>query len=206
MLYTNTIIYTIQYALSLRNLVLGDEFGRVFPAGVGPDSPSRDGTTWLSTRFSRSLGTRRRFSCVRAVFTRCAFRAPIRCPSGGGGTRESGGSVAESLVGRCSTRKHIVTCTIGRVSTRFGEGEGKLDRSRARGVLKPCAQESKARTGRFSRGKLISGLDRFSSCGSQQGATSGQNFQGRFPGLLGALDDWMLARALASPAQSLHRH
>ena len=29
-------------ALSLRNLVLGYECGRVFPAGVGPGSPSRD--------------------------------------------------------------------------------------------------------------------------------------------------------------------
>ena len=29
-------------ALSLRNLVSGYESGRVFPAGVGPGSPSRD--------------------------------------------------------------------------------------------------------------------------------------------------------------------
>ena len=29
-------------ALSLRNLVSGCECGRVFPAGVGPGSPSRD--------------------------------------------------------------------------------------------------------------------------------------------------------------------
>ena len=31
------------------------------------------------------------------------FRAPIWYPSGGGGTREAGGTVAESLVGRSST-------------------------------------------------------------------------------------------------------
>ena len=32
-------------ALSLRNLVPGYECGRVFPAGVGPGSPSRDALT-----------------------------------------------------------------------------------------------------------------------------------------------------------------
>ena len=30
------------------------------------------------------------------------FQAPIWCPSGGAGTREAGGTVAESLVGRSS--------------------------------------------------------------------------------------------------------
>ena len=33
---------TITRALSLRNLVSGCECGRVFPAGVGPGSPSRE--------------------------------------------------------------------------------------------------------------------------------------------------------------------
>ena len=48
-------------ALSLRNLVLGYECGRVFPAGVGPGSPSRDAVNWLPSRFSLSVETRRRF-------------------------------------------------------------------------------------------------------------------------------------------------
>ena len=49
---------------------LGYECGRVFPAGVGPDSPSRD--TAKSSRFSRSVETRQRYGWLRIVFTRCA--------------------------------------------------------------------------------------------------------------------------------------
>ena len=33
---------SLHYTLSLRNLVPGYDCGRVFPAGVGPGSPSRD--------------------------------------------------------------------------------------------------------------------------------------------------------------------
>ena len=39
----NTIFF-----LSLRNLISAFECGRVFPAGVGPGSPSRDAANWLS--------------------------------------------------------------------------------------------------------------------------------------------------------------
>ena len=39
-------------ALSLRNPVSGYECGRVFPAGVGPGSPSRDAANWLFSRLS----------------------------------------------------------------------------------------------------------------------------------------------------------
>ena len=48
---------TMQYprALSLRNLVSGYERGRVFPAGVGPGSPSRDAANWLPSRFGLSV-------------------------------------------------------------------------------------------------------------------------------------------------------
>ena len=59
-------------ALSPRNLVLGYERRRIFPSGVGLASPSRDATNWLSSRFSRSVKTRRRFGWNRMVFTRCA--------------------------------------------------------------------------------------------------------------------------------------
>ena len=55
-------------ALSLRNLVSGFECGRVFPAGVGPGSPSRDAANWLSSQFSRSVETRRRYSWLSMVF------------------------------------------------------------------------------------------------------------------------------------------
>ena len=55
-------------ALSLRNLVSGYECGRVFPAGVGLGSPSRDATNWLSSRFSLSVESRRRYGWLRMVF------------------------------------------------------------------------------------------------------------------------------------------
>ena len=86
-------------ALSLRSLVSGSECGRVFPAGVGPGSPWRDAVNWRSSRFSRSVETRRRYGWLRMVLPGARlFRAPIWCSSGGGGTREAGSTVAESLV------------------------------------------------------------------------------------------------------------
>ena len=74
------------------------------------------------------------------------------------GTREENETVTESLVGHRSTHELTVARSIGRVSTRVGEGGGQLDRGRARRGMNPCARESKARTGRFLRGKLISVL------------------------------------------------
>ena len=83
-------------------------------------------------------------------------RAPIRCPSGGGGgTREARGTVADILVGRSSRSKLTMARSIGRVSTRFGEGGGKPGRLRARGELNPCERESKEQIGSFLKGKLI---------------------------------------------------
>ena len=72
-------------ALSLRNLVSGNECGRVFPAGLGPGSPSRDAANWVPSRFSLSVETRRRYGWLRmTVFPGARlFRAPIWCPSGG---------------------------------------------------------------------------------------------------------------------------
>ena len=80
-LYNSTKILLIRTsrALSLRNLVLGYECGRVFPAGVGPGSPSRDAVNWLPSRFSLSVETRRRFGWLRMMVFPGAhlFRAPI---------------------------------------------------------------------------------------------------------------------------------
>ena len=53
-------------------MVLGFEFGKVFPAGVGPYSPSSDAANWLSSQFGRSVETRRRYVWLRMVLTRCA--------------------------------------------------------------------------------------------------------------------------------------
>ena len=76
-------IYIHSRALSLRNLVSGYECGRVFPAGVGPGSPSRDAANWLPSQFSPSVETRRRYGWLRMVFPGvCLFRAPIWRPSG----------------------------------------------------------------------------------------------------------------------------
>ena len=109
------------------------------------------------------------------------FRAPISCPSTGGGTRQAGGTVAESLVGHSTTRKRSVAPSIGRGSI-FGQGGGQLDPRRARCVLDPCARASKARTRKFLREKLISNHGLFSSHEGQQGAANGQDswvvFQG----------------------------
>ena len=59
-------------ALSLRNLASGYECGRVFPAGVGPGSPSRDAANWLPSRFSLSVETRRRYGWFEDGVPRCA--------------------------------------------------------------------------------------------------------------------------------------
>ncbi|CAM9482873.1 unnamed protein product [Ascophyllum nodosum] len=64
-----------------------------------PGSPSRDAASWLSLRFSQSVETRRRYGWLKMALTRCApLPASVWFPSGGGGTREAGGTVAESLV------------------------------------------------------------------------------------------------------------
>ena len=56
-------------ALSLENLALGYECGRVSPADVGPGSSSRDAANWLSSQFSRPVETRRRYyGWLRIVF------------------------------------------------------------------------------------------------------------------------------------------
>ena len=109
-----------------------------------------------------------------------------------GGAREAGGTVAESLVGRNTTRKRTVAHAIGRGSTRFGEDKGQLDRRRVRGVLNPCARESKTRTGRFLRGKLISGHGLYSFYESQQGTANQQDCCASFLGMRRALDGWIL--------------
>ena len=67
----------------------------------------------------------------------------------------------------------LVALYIGWVRTRFGEGGGQLDRQRARGVLRPCARESKARTGRFLREILMSDHGLFPFLEGQQGTVNG---------------------------------
>ena len=68
-LYSIPILYCVKHrARSLRNLLVsGNECGRVFPAGVGPGSPSRDAANWLPSRFSLSVETRRRYGWLRMM-------------------------------------------------------------------------------------------------------------------------------------------
>ena len=68
----------------------------------------------------------------------------------------------------------------GYAPIRFGEGEGQLDCRRARGVLNPCARESKARNGRFLREKLMSDHGLFSFYEGEHGAANGQDSWGFF--------------------------
>ena len=89
--------YELQFLLvplSLRNLVLRYECGRVFPADVGTGSPSRDAANWLPSRFSLSAETRRQCGWLRIMFPGAhLFQAPIWCPSGGVATRETQGAL-----------------------------------------------------------------------------------------------------------------
>ena len=125
---------------------------------------------WLSSRLSRSVETRRRYGWLRMVFRgACLFRAPIFCPSGGGGTREAGNTIAESLV------------ELYRVGTyQVRRGRRAAHHRQARGVLSPCVRNSKVRTGMFLREKLISDHSLFSSYEGRQGAANGQDLWGFF--------------------------
>ena len=96
-------------SLSVRNLVSGYECVMVFPAGVGPGSPSRGVVNWLSSRLSWSVKTRRRYGWFRIVFRGARlFQTPIWCPSGGGGTRQAGSIIAESLVALYPVSTHHI--------------------------------------------------------------------------------------------------
>ena len=84
-------------ARSLRNLLVsGNECGRVFPAGVGPGSPSRDAANWLPSRFSLSVETRRRYGWLRMMVFPGArlFPSPNLMPFGRVAARERQGALS----------------------------------------------------------------------------------------------------------------
>ena len=143
---------------SLLNLVPEYECWGVFPAGVGPGSPSRNAANWLSSRLNRHGWLRMVFPGARL------FRASTWCLSGGGDTREAGSAVAKNLV------------ALYRVDTNQIRRRRRAVRwSTIQGVLNPSARESKARTGRFLRKKLISDHGLFSSYEGRQGAANVQD-------------------------------
>ena len=89
--------YTPSRARSLRNLLVsGNECGRVFPAGVGPGSPSRDAANWLPSRFSLSVETRRRYGWLRMMVFPGArlFPSPNLVPFGRVAARERQGALS----------------------------------------------------------------------------------------------------------------
>ena len=89
--------YIASRARSLRNLLVsGNECGRVFPAGVGPGSPSRDAANWLPSRFSLSVETRRRYGWLRMMVFPGArlFPSPNLVPFGRVAARERQGALS----------------------------------------------------------------------------------------------------------------
>ena len=73
-----------------------NECGRVFPAGVGPGSPSRDAANWLPSRFSLSVETRRRYGWLRMMVFPGArlFPSPNLVPFGRVAARERQGALS----------------------------------------------------------------------------------------------------------------
>ena len=79
----------------------------------------------------RSAETRRRYGWLRMVVPGARlFRAPIRCISGGGGTREAGSTVAESLVALYRVGTHQVWR--GRRAARSSTSQGSAEPQCAR--------------------------------------------------------------------------
>ena len=96
LLFSGTYFLTSR-ARSLRNLLVsGNECGRVFPAGVGPGSPSRDAANWLPSRFSLSVETRRRYGWLRMMVFPGArlFPSPNLVPFGRVAARERQGALS----------------------------------------------------------------------------------------------------------------
>ena len=112
----------------------------------------------------------------------------------GGGTREAGSTVAESLVGLYRVGTHQIR-----------RRRRAAPSSTSQGRAEPLCARITGLTGRFLREKLISDHGHFSSCGGRKERRTGKT-RGAFSRMHRALDDWMLARAPASPAQGLHHH
>ena len=112
----------------------------------------------------------------------------------GGGKREAGSTVAESLVVLDRVGTHQIRRR--RRAARSLTSQGKAD---------PSARESKARTGRFLREKLVSDHGLISHYEGQKERRTGK-IREAFSRMHRVLDGWMLVRAPGSPAQGLHHH
>ena len=136
--------------------------------------PSRDAANWLLSLFRLLVETRRQYGWLRMVFSGVRLvRAPIWWPREGGGTRAAGSTVAESLVVLSQVGTH-------QIRRRRRAARSLTSQERA----EPCARESKARTGRFLREKLISDHGHFSSYEGHMERRTGKN-RGFFQGCTG---------------------
>ena len=130
------------------------------------------------------------------------LRAPVWCPSGGGGTREARGTAMEKPGGEQQHAQAHRGTRYRASNSQIRQGRTAARSSTSQESAEPLCTRSKARTGRFLRGKLISDHGLFSSL---RGSTRSGS-RGVFTGMHRASNDWILARAPASPALGLHRH
>ena len=152
--------------------------GRAHPREMQPTGCPRDS----AGRLRRGGGMVGRGWCSPGARL---FRAPTWCPSGGGGTREAGGIVAESLVALYRVGTHQIRR--GRRAARSSTSQGSAE---------PLCARIKGVTWKVSEGKAdLQGPTRIGEWA---------RFVGRFSGMHRALGGWILPRAPASPAQGLH--
>ena len=150
----------------LRNLVSGYEFGRAFPIGVGPGSPSRDAANWLPSRFGLSVETRRRYGWLRMVYPGvCPFRAPYWCPSGGW----------RHARGRDHCRGESGNALSGGYAPDSAKAEGSSIVDEPREGWTPVRENQRRENLEFSEGKADVWLQSFFFLRGPQGAANGQD-------------------------------
>ena len=123
------------------------------------------------------------------------FRAQLWCPTGSGGTREAGGSIAKSVVALYQFCSHQIW-----------RGLREARSSTSQESAGPLCPRIRSANWEVSEAKADL-WPRF--CSFLQGlARSGERARilGRLLGMHRALDGWMLALVLASRAQGLLRH
>ena len=148
--------------------VPADECGRVFPAGVGPGSPSRNAANWLSSQFSLSVETRRRYGWLEWYSqVRASSEPNFGALREGGGTREAGSPVAESLVVLYRVGTHQIRRR--RRAARSSTNQGRAE---------PLCVRITGLNREVSEGKADVGPRSFFFLRGSQGAANGQDSWG----------------------------
>ena len=144
----------------------------------------------------RDSDDRLRYRCLSMMFPGARlFQTPFWYPSRGGATREAGSTVAESLTALYRVGTHQIR-----------RGRRAVQSSTSYGSAKPLCATTKDANREVSKGKLISDHGLFSFYEDRQGAANAQDRAFFYGSMHRALDDWMLVRAPASPAQGLHQN